>query len=311
MVDLDDPVLTQAPVAFIERCLRKPVIRIRQKWAVMLIHLWRQRGWMNGLSNDQYQLTDAGREVLSAFLAVHQTSAHETVLQSLNIRLPERIPTAVFNELFFNISVEEREKLQIEHQIQVYVPQYFSLRTNQSFQLFLNSGELINCSEILRQWAEVTLPEKAIHQVSKVLWENPTQIQLITIDDYQTFHALPIHEHQVLIYAPIEHTQLAERFIQAQIHQVSWSHLCDLSPSGLSDASDFAKKLQRDLTLYLPTNLQDFIRQLGHDAAEKLVWPTAKLSRQLQIRLAYLLEHSRTVSQRQMVYAQKWTYEPS
>ena len=92
-------------------------------------------------------------------------------------------------------------------------------------------------------------------------------------------------------------------------HEIIWAHLCNLTPQGLNDASQFAKRLQRPLRLYLPENWMDFLRKMGTPLSNTDKWPYGELSRELQIKLDFLLGNNHILSQRVFAYAQKWSHD--
>ena len=273
------------------------------------MNLWRQKGWVVACDSESFELTPQGIEFFKSYLAVHRASMYEHHLQVLSLCLPEKIPEQIIHDLFPNLTHDGLDTLMEEHHIQSFTPHSLSVRTLHPFQIFLNTGQLINISAQIESWSEITLPAKALQQISKILWSGEAPQLFITVDDINAFSAMPLHQGQAIIFAPDTQTELAEIFIQCQTIQMDWLHYCDLSPTGLTQASQLSRRLQRNLNLFLPENWQDFIRIIGIESVEKLDWPISDLPRQLQIRLAFLFEHSRTLLQTQMVYAQKWTYE--
>jgi len=303
-----DSLLESIPIAFIKRCLEKDVIRVRQRWAVMVLNLWIKHGWAHPLGDGCFQLTQSGKISLKSYLLRNTQSDFESLLTALNISLPANCNQFILSELR-RFDPEFSEQHLIEHNIQLIEHRYLSFRTSLPCSLFLASGELMDISSSIRAWQQFVIPETAAGQVIKWLWQGEGPQEIITVDDYHVFSGILLKENQLIIHSPHQNSDLAEKMITSFTHEIIWAHLCDLTPQGLNDASQFAKRLQRPLRLYLPENWMDFLRKMGTPLSNTDKWPYGELSRELQIKLDFLLGNNHILSQRVFAYAQKWSHD--
>lgn len=302
------PSISNVPIAFIKRCLEKDIIRVRQRWAVMVFNLWIKQGWARPLGDGCFELSASGKSILNSYLHSYHHTNFELLLSELNIILPQECDRKIFSELQQYDPAFSSQSLS-EHNIQLSDHRYLSFRTSLPCSLFLDSGELIDIAAQICSWQQFVLPEKAGLQISKWLWQQYAPSTVITVDDFHAFSSIPLLEHQLIIHAPNHRTDLAEKVFHTLNHEMKWAHVCDLTPQGLSSACRFALNIQRPLKLYLPENWKDFLRKLGKPTPEKCTWPFSELSRDLQIKLDFLLCNNHVLSQRMFTYAKNWTDE--
>jgi len=303
-----ESILESVPIAFIKRCLEKNVIRVRQRWAVMVLNLWIKHGWAHPLGDGCFQLTLSGKISLQSYLLKNIQPDFESLLTTLNISLPENCNQYILSELK-RFDPEFSEQQLIEHNIQLVEHRYLSFRTVLPCSLFLSTGELMDISSSIRAWQQFVIPEMAAGQVIKWLWQSDAPQEIITVDDYHVFSCISLKENQLIIHAPHQYSDLAEKMITSFTHEVVWAHLCDLTPLGLNEASQIAKRIQRPLRLYLPENWMDFLRKMGVPLTNHDKWPYGELSRELQVKLDFLLGNNQFLSQRVFAYAQKWSHD--
>ncbi|WP_024870672.1 hypothetical protein [Tolumonas lignilytica] len=299
--------LNTASAALVERLLTKRQVRVRRRWAIIQLNIWLQHGWVTAQGEGVYQLTKTGEQTFRQQLMAHSLPSLELILQQLDIQLPEHCNSRIMSCLLNQERVISEEQIH-EHDIKLQRDSYLLLRSDLPCSIFMRSGELLDISALLRAWGEVAIPERVIPDIKKILWKDGQPHHIITVDNRDTFVSLSLPPNSLLIHAPIKATYLAEQFMLALMHDMPWSHLGDLSPDGILQAAEFAARLQRPLSLYLPANWPDYLRLLGHPLMTEEKWPLAVLSRKQQISLQFLIENQQKLPQQVMVYAKNWLH---
>ncbi len=300
--------LNTASATLMERLLSKRRIRVHKRWVIIQLNLWLQHGWVTAQGEGVYQLTAEGEQSFRQHLVAHGDSSLELLLHQLDIQLPEKCNSRI---LSFLLNQDRRisEEQMREHEITLHRDSYLLLRCNLPCSIFMQSGELIDVSTLFSVWGEVVIPERVIPDIKKILWKNTPPRHVITVDNRDAFVSMMLPPDTLLLHAPLKDTMMAEHLLRALTDDIHWSQFADLSPDSLRKSAEFAERLQRPLSLYLPENWPDYLRLLGRALEPDEKWPVSALSRKQQINLQFLIENQRKIPQQVMVYAKKWVHE--
>lgn len=299
--------LNSASATLAERLLEKRRIRVRKRWAIIQLNLWLQQGWVTASGEGIYQLTQQGEPALRQRLQLCAPPSPELMLQQLDIQLPEYCNRRIASLLLGQDHLLSEEQLR-EYGVKLIKDSYLLLRCNLPCSIFMDSGELIDVGALFRLWKEVVIPERMIADIRKILWKDTPPTHVITVDDRDAFVSLSLPSNSLLVHAPRKNTGMAELLLQALTDDIKWSHFGNVSPEGICQAKALAERLQRPLSLYLPQNWAEFLRQLGQPLEPEESWPVALLTRQQQISLQLLIENRQKLPQEFLVYAKNWLH---
>lgn len=302
-----EKILSSAPTELIVRLLAKRQIRIRKRWAIIQLNLWLQQGWVTAQGEGIFNLTAAGEQTFRLHLLTQGESSLESLLQQLDIQLPEQCNSRILSYLLKQDTSITLEHMR-EHEINVLRDSYLLLRCNLPCSIFMQSGELIDVSTLFSAWGEVAIPERAITGITKILWKEKPPQHVVTIDNRDAFVSMALPADTLLLHAPLKDTTMAEQLLRSLTDHIHWSHFGDLSPESLQLANAFAERIQRPLALFLPDNWPDYLRLLGTHLTANERWLLSGLTRQQQISLQLLFENQRKLPQQTMVYAKNWIH---
>lgn len=299
--------LNAATKTLMERLLANRKVRVRKRWAIMQLNIWLQHGWVTAQGEGIYQLASSGEQHFRQQLLAHGDISLEQILQQLDIQLPPKCNKKIISALLnqdLKFSIEQIQS----HEITLCRDSYLLLRCNLPCSIFMQTGELIDVSTLLSAWGEVAIPERVIPEIKKILWKDIPPQHVITIDNRDAFVSMELPPNTLFVHAPFSETTMAEQLLRALTNNIEWSQFGDISPKGIALAAEFAERVQRPLSLYLPVNWPDYLRLLGREFKDDEVWPLSVLSRQQQISLQFLIENRRKLPQEVLVYAKNWLH---
>ncbi|MDO2947217.1 hypothetical protein [Aeromonas simiae] len=299
-----------------EQLMAQESVLIRSRNLQPLVSLMLEHALLVGHAPHRYGLTDAGRRYLTRALTLGELrqapTDPEQWLHEQGLPLPTPVNLRLLAALYRRhggngrplFSPDEEVRF-AEQGVELCRDRLLRLRTSLPLSLFFQGGRLVDGAPLLEALGEISLPERALPGLGKIISNGEPLTRLITTDRTGVFTALPLPPDTLLAWLPPGGHELIAPLFAALPATVSWSHLTDLEPAGLERTRTLAERIGRPLSCWLPTDLSPHLRHYARPL-EHATWEPSRLPRPLLARLTPLIEQGLGLPAELLALAHHW-----
>ncbi len=289
-----------------------PVVIRGRQWQP-LVGLLKDNQLLLAHGSNSYELTPAGRRYLTRELMLAEIATAppepEEWLHAQDWQLGEQVNERVLAALYRKSDVNFTPNEQIDFEdkgIRLCADQLLRLRSAQPFSLFFSSGTLIDAAPWLQALGEVTLPERTLADLGKILWGEGNIERVITTDSVGAFAELLLESGCLLVWAPPSASLALQQVVAALPPNVLWSHLTALDPAGVDRVQALAQRLGRPASWWLPRDLAPIKEAYAAPLQDARPWEPSRIPRPLRAWCSDLVESNRGLSAEVCALASGW-----
>ena len=276
-------------VVWAELVLGPAIKRLRRNERV--IDAFAVHGWITHTSRrDEFAITDSGRSVAEKRLSAHWPTWREDLVAFSSLgyspedagawNLLKRVqanqiprPLTRINRRTLNAWDRRHSKVAVGRpsktlaDARITVDELTRLRLPPSSKMLLQSGETVDCDELMAFFGEIAIPERA--------WDNIKQIDthnsrvLISIENKGAFVDFPSIPNATLLFLPGDNTA-AMQLVLSHMPQHSLIHFGDLDPEGIQIYESLTSK-EFALHQFVPSYVNEYL--ITHAQPCKTPWP--------------------------------------
>ncbi|MGY4028402.1 hypothetical protein ACW5WQ_21055 [Aeromonas rivuli] len=280
MIDFTHP----AWQTFAQQLLAQDAVSVRDRNLQPLIGLLRSHQLLLSLGAHQYQLTPAGRRYLQRELTLAKLSSAppspEEWIHAQGWQLKERINQRVLAALYRKGEQPFSTAEQIDFEDKGITPcgdGVLRLRATHPFSLFLQGGQLLDAAPWLQGLGELSLPERSLARLGKLIWPGQEPARVITTDSLGIFTELVMPDDCILVYGEREAPHLLAPLLAALPRGVRWHHITRLDPAGAARVQALAARFARPASWWLPRDLAPLMMHYGLPLSGPRAWEPSLL----------------------------------
>lgn len=274
--------------AFARELLAQARVRVRDRNLHPLVALLRDNQLLRSFGGQQVELTPAGRRYLQreltlASLACAPPSPEEWI-HGQGWQLRERVNRDVLAALYRKGDqlFGAAEQIDFEDKgVGLCADAALRLRASRPFSLFMQGGQLLDAGPWLQALGELSLPERSLAGLGKLIWPDDEPARLITTERLGVFAELALPEDALLAWAPGEALHLLAPLLAALPPGVSWHHVTDLDPAGAARVQTLAARFARPASWWLPRDLAPLMATYATPLADHRGWEPSQLPQAL------------------------------
>ncbi|EOD55647.1 hypothetical protein [Aeromonas molluscorum] len=309
MIDFTHP----AWQTFAQQLLAQDMVSVRDRNLQPLIGLLRSHQLLLSLGAHQYQLTPAGRRYLQRELTLAKLSvappSPEEWIHAQGWQLKERVNQRVLAALYRKDEQPFSTAEQIDFEdkgISLCGDGLLRLRASHPFSLFLQGGQLLDAAPWLQGLGEISLPERSLARLGKLIWPGQEPVRVITTDSLGIFTELVMPKDSILVWGDREAPHLLMPLLAALPLGVSWHHITSLDPAGAARVQALAARIARPASWWLPRDLAPFMTHYGSPLAGARAWEPSVLPRAFRSACHLLIAARQGLSAEAMALASSW-----